>query len=113
MSASLLRVVAIVQPLATLKQTTGVRGTPMPDFQDLVHFSSTIAAASTHRYRTVQRSDGRIPDLDALPIDGINSVRGFRADLAYGLHLVRPAFVSAEHRSWQDHGIHVQIATTP
>ena len=35
-----------------------------------------------------------------------------QADLAYGLRLIHPTFVSAEHGSWQDHGIHVQIATT-
>ncbi|MGA2191725.1 MAG: POTRA domain-containing protein [Steroidobacteraceae bacterium] len=35
-----------------------------------------------------------------------------QTDLAYGLPLVHPAFVSAEHGSWQDHGIHVQIAAT-
>jgi len=35
-----------------------------------------------------------------------------QADLAYGLPLVHPAFVSAEHGSWQDHGIHAQIAMT-
>jgi hemolysin activation/secretion protein len=34
-----------------------------------------------------------------------------QADFAYGLPLVHPAFVSAEHGSWQDRGIHVQIAT--
>jgi hemolysin activation/secretion protein len=33
-------------------------------------------------------------------------------DFAYGLPLVRPGFVSGEHGSWQDHGIHVQITTT-
>jgi hemolysin activation/secretion protein len=32
-----------------------------------------------------------------------------QADLAYGLPLVHPGFVSAEHGSWQDHGIHAQI----
>jgi hemolysin activation/secretion protein len=35
-----------------------------------------------------------------------------QADLAYGLPLIHPAFVSAEHGSWQDHGIHAQISTT-
>jgi hemolysin activation/secretion protein len=35
-----------------------------------------------------------------------------KADVAYGVPLVRPAFVSDQHGSWQDHGIHVQIATT-
>jgi hemolysin activation/secretion protein len=35
-----------------------------------------------------------------------------QADFAYGLRLEHPAFVSADHGSWQDHGIHVQIATT-
>jgi hemolysin activation/secretion protein len=34
-----------------------------------------------------------------------------QADLAVGARLVRPGFVSQEHGSWQDHGIHVQIAT--
>jgi hemolysin activation/secretion protein len=35
-----------------------------------------------------------------------------QADLAYGVALIHPAFVSAEHGSWQDHGIHVQVATS-
>lgn len=35
-----------------------------------------------------------------------------QAGLAYGLPLIHPAFVSAEHGSWQDHGIHAQIALT-
>jgi hemolysin activation/secretion protein len=35
-----------------------------------------------------------------------------KADFAYGMPLVRPAFVSEQRGSWQDHGIHVQIATT-
>ncbi len=34
------------------------------------------------------------------------------ADLAYGLRLIHPAFVDAQQGSWQDHGIHVQIAAT-
>lgn len=36
----------------------------------------------------------------------------FMADVAYGLPLIHPSFVTEEHGSWQDHGIHVQIATT-
>ena len=35
-----------------------------------------------------------------------------QADLAYGVPLIHPAFVSTEHGSWQDHGIHAQIALT-
>jgi hemolysin activation/secretion protein len=35
-----------------------------------------------------------------------------KVDFAYGVPLVRPGFVSGQHGSWQDHGIHVQIATT-
>jgi hemolysin activation/secretion protein len=35
-----------------------------------------------------------------------------QADLAYGLRLIHPAFVDAQQGSWQDHGIHVQIAMT-
>jgi hemolysin activation/secretion protein len=35
-----------------------------------------------------------------------------QGDLAYGLRLIHPSFVNAEHGSWQDHGIHVQISTT-
>jgi hemolysin activation/secretion protein len=35
-----------------------------------------------------------------------------KADFAYGMPLVRPAFVSEQRGSWQDHGIHVQIALT-
>jgi len=33
-----------------------------------------------------------------------------QADLALGIHLIHPAFVDQEHGSWQDHGIHAQIA---
>jgi hemolysin activation/secretion protein len=35
-----------------------------------------------------------------------------KADFAYGMPLVRPAFVSEQRGSWQDHGFHVQIAMT-
>jgi len=35
-----------------------------------------------------------------------------KVDFAYGLPLLRPGFVSGQQGSWQDHGIHVQIATT-
>ncbi len=34
------------------------------------------------------------------------------ADFAYGLRLIHPAFVDAQHGSWQDHGIHVQLVAT-
>jgi hemolysin activation/secretion protein len=34
-----------------------------------------------------------------------------QADLAFGLHLIHPGFVDQEHGSWQDHGIHAQVAT--
>jgi len=33
-------------------------------------------------------------------------------DLAVGARLIRPAFVEAQHGSWQDHGVHVQLAYT-
>jgi hemolysin activation/secretion protein len=35
-----------------------------------------------------------------------------QADLAFGVHLIHPGFVDHEYGSWQDHGIHAQIATT-
>jgi hemolysin activation/secretion protein len=35
-----------------------------------------------------------------------------QADLAVAAPLIHPAFVTAEHGSWQDHGIHLQVATT-
>lgn len=35
-----------------------------------------------------------------------------QADLAYGLRLIHPAFADAQHGSWQDHGIHVQVVTS-
>lgn len=35
-----------------------------------------------------------------------------QADLAYGIRLVRPGFVSSEHGSWQDDGIHAQLVMT-
>ena len=35
-----------------------------------------------------------------------------QADLAVAAPLIHPAFVSAEHGSWQDHGIHAQVAGT-
>ena len=31
-------------------------------------------------------------------------------DLAVGARLIRPAFVDAQHGTWQDHGIHLQIS---
>jgi hemolysin activation/secretion protein len=34
-----------------------------------------------------------------------------QADLAVGARLIHPSFVDQEHGSWQDHGIHAQIAT--
>lgn len=34
-----------------------------------------------------------------------------QADLAFGLPLIHPSFTSEQHGSWQDHGIHAQIAT--
>jgi hemolysin activation/secretion protein len=34
-----------------------------------------------------------------------------QADLAVGIHLIHPGFVDQEHGSWQDHGIHAQIAS--
>ena len=36
----------------------------------------------------------------------------YQADLAFGLPLIHPSFVSQQHGSWQDHGLHVQIAAT-
>jgi hemolysin activation/secretion protein len=33
-----------------------------------------------------------------------------QADLAIGARLIHPSFVDQEHGSWQDHGIHAQIA---
>jgi hemolysin activation/secretion protein len=33
-------------------------------------------------------------------------------DLAVGAHLIHPSFVDQQHGSWQDHGIHAQIAAT-
>jgi hemolysin activation/secretion protein len=38
--------------------------------------------------------------------------RHVQADLAYGIPLIKPEFVSQQHGSWQDHGIHAQIAMT-
>lgn len=35
-----------------------------------------------------------------------------QGDLAYGVPLIHPGFTSLERGSWQDHGIHVQIALT-
>jgi len=35
-----------------------------------------------------------------------------QADLAVGARLIRPGFVDQQHGSWQDHGIHAQIAST-
>jgi hemolysin activation/secretion protein len=35
-----------------------------------------------------------------------------QADLALAAPLIHPAFTSQEHGSWQDHGIHVQVAAT-
>jgi len=35
-----------------------------------------------------------------------------QADFAYGIPLIKPGFVNQQHGSWQDHGIHAQIATT-
>ena len=35
-----------------------------------------------------------------------------QADLAYGLRLIHPAFANAQHGSWQDHGIHLQVVTS-
>jgi hemolysin activation/secretion protein len=34
-----------------------------------------------------------------------------QGDLAYGIPIIQPGFVSQQHGSWQDHGFHVQIAT--
>jgi hemolysin activation/secretion protein len=33
-----------------------------------------------------------------------------QADLAYGIPIIQPGFVSGQHGTWQDHGIHAQIA---
>jgi len=33
-----------------------------------------------------------------------------QVDFAYGARLIHPSFVDQEHGSWQDHGIHAQIA---
>jgi len=33
-------------------------------------------------------------------------------DLALGARLIRPAFVEEQHGTWQDHGVHVQLAYT-
>jgi hypothetical protein len=35
-----------------------------------------------------------------------------QSDLAVGIHLIRPTVVDQEHGSWQDHGMHAQIAAT-
>jgi len=35
-----------------------------------------------------------------------------QADLAFGVPLIHPDFVDQQHGSWQDHGIHAQIATS-
>jgi hemolysin activation/secretion protein len=35
-----------------------------------------------------------------------------QADLAVGVHLIHPGFIDQEHGSWQDHGIHAQIASS-
>jgi hemolysin activation/secretion protein len=35
-----------------------------------------------------------------------------QADLAFGAPLIHPAFVSQQHGNWQDHGVHLQIATS-
>jgi hemolysin activation/secretion protein len=34
-----------------------------------------------------------------------------QADLAFGVPLIHPSFTTQQHGSWQDHGIHAQIAT--
>jgi hypothetical protein len=33
-----------------------------------------------------------------------------QADLAVGARLIHPTFVDQQHGSWQDHGIHAQVA---
>jgi len=35
-----------------------------------------------------------------------------QADLAYGIPIIQPGFVSGQHGTWQDHGLHAQILTT-
>jgi hemolysin activation/secretion protein len=35
-----------------------------------------------------------------------------QADFAFGARLIHPGFVDQEHGSWQDHGLHAQLAAT-